>query len=109
MSLDCRLFRKIGEGQIYYYCRNSGVTPTAISLWTDPAETPKEIEHYFKNLSVTAIGPYMARFFGIQEKLYPNFPKCNHPKYKDTNCDAECCKFAPNENWEKCPYFLKKT
>ena len=42
MSLDCRLLRKKGEDQIYYYCRNSGVTPTEISLWTDPVETPKE-------------------------------------------------------------------
>lgn len=67
MSLDCRLFRKSGEDQIYYYCRNSGVTPTEISLWTDPAKTPKEIEHYFKNCNVTTIGPYMAAFFGIQK------------------------------------------
>lgn len=35
MSLDCRLLRKKGEDRIYYYCRNSGVTPTEISLWTD--------------------------------------------------------------------------
>ena len=28
MSLDCRLLRKKGEDRIYYYCRNSGVTPT---------------------------------------------------------------------------------
>ena len=108
MSLDCRLFRKIGKGQTYYYCRNSGVTPTEISLWTDPAEIPKEIEHYFKNLSVTAIGPNMADFFGIQEKLYPNFPKCNHPDFKNTNCIAENCKSAPDRDWTKCPYFKQK-
>lgn len=109
MSLDCRILRKKGEDQIYYYCRNSGVTPTEISLWTDPAGIPKGIEHYFKSCSVMTIGPYMADFFGIQEKLYPNFPKCNHPKYKNTNCLAECCKLAPGEDWEKCPYFQKKT
>lgn len=76
-------------------------------------ETPKEIEHYFKNCSVMIIGPYMADVFGVLEKLYPNFPKCNHPKYKDTNCIAKYCQFAPGpapyKNWEKCPYFLKKT
>lgn len=105
MSLDCRLLRKDGEDQIYYYCRNSGITPTEISLWTDPAEIPKEIEHYFKNCNVMTIGPYMAALFGIKEKLYPNFPKCNHPKYKDTNCIAEYCKFAPYSDWKKCPYF----
>ena len=110
MSLDCRLLRKKGEDQIYYHCKNSGVTPTEISLWTDPAEIPKGIEHYFKNLhSIMTIGPYMAAFFGIQGKLYPNFPKCNHPEYKNTDCFAECCKFAPDEDWEKCPYFKQKT
>lgn len=112
MSLNCRLFRKSGEDQIYYYCRNSGVTPTEISLWTDPAKTPKEIEHYFKNCNVTTIGPYMAAFFGIQKKLYPNFPKCNHPEYGGTSCVAEYCKFAPGrapcKDWTKCPYFPKK-
>ena len=30
--------------------------------------------------------------------------KCNHPEYKNTNCLAECCKLAPGEDWEKCPY-----
>lgn len=67
MSLDCRLLRKDGEDQIYYYCRNSGVTHTEISLWTDPAETPKEIEHYFKNCNVITIGPYMAAFSGFKK------------------------------------------
>lgn len=109
MSLDCRLLRKKGEDQIYYYCRNSGITPTEISLWTDPAETPKEIEHYFKNCNVITIGPEMAIFFGIQGKLYPDFPKCNHPEYKNTRCISEFCKFAPDGDWEKCPYFQKKT
>lgn len=109
MSLDCRLFRKKGEDQIYYYCRNSGVTPTAVSLWTDPAETPKEIEHYFKNLGVITIGPDLARYFRIQDQLYPDFPKCGHPEYKGKECVAESCKFAPESDWEKCPYFPKKT
>lgn len=109
MSLDCRLLRKIGEDQIYYYCRNSGVTPTEISLWTDPAEIPKGIEHYFNKLhSTMTIGPYMATCLGIREKLYPNFPKCNHPDFKNTNCVAEYCKFAPGRDWEKCPFFFKE-
>lgn len=109
MSLDCRILRKEGEDQIYYYCRNSGVTPTEINLWTDPAEIPKEIEHYFKNLGVITIGPEMADFFRIQEKLYPNFPKCHHPEYEGKRCIAEFCKFAPNSDWEECPYFPKKS
>lgn len=75
MSLDCRLFRKSGENQIYYYCRNSGVTPAEISLWTNPAETPKEIEHYFKNLDVITIGPEMAIFFRDSRKIISRFSK----------------------------------
>lgn len=109
MSLDCRILRKKGDDQIYYYCKNSGVTPMETSLWTDPAEIPKEIEHYFKNIDAITIGPEMANFFGIQEKLYPDFPKCNHPEYKNTRCISEFCKFAPDGDWEKCPYFPKKT
>lgn len=75
MSLDCRLFRKSGGNRIYYYCRNSGVTPTEISLWTNPAETPKEIEHYFKNLDVITIGPEMAIFFRDSRKIISQFSK----------------------------------
>nr|DAO50487.1 MAG TPA: hypothetical protein [Caudoviricetes sp.] len=108
MSLDCRLLRKKGDDQIYYYCKNSGVTPMETSLWTDPAEIPKEIEHYFKNIDAITIGPEMAIFFGVQEKLYPNFPKCCHPEYKNTRCIAEFCKLAPDGDWEKCPYFPEK-
>lgn len=109
MSLDCRILRKKGDDQIYYYCRNSGITPTEISLCTDPAEIPKGIEHYFKKCKIMTIGPYMAAFLGIQEKLYPDFPKCNLPEFKDTNCVAEYCNHAPDGDWEKCPYFPKKT
>ena len=112
MSLDCRIFRKKGEDQIYYYCRNSGVRPTEISLWTNPAEIPKEIEHRFKNCGTMIIGPYMAAVFGILEKLYPNFPRCNHPKYEDMDCIAEYCQFAPGrapcKDWTKCPYFKQE-
>jgi hypothetical protein len=109
MSLECRILRKNGDDQIYYYCRNSGVTPTEISLCTDPAEIPKGIEHYFKKCKIMTIGPYMAAFLGIQEKLYPNFPKCNHPKFKDTNCIADSCQFAPGGDWTKCPYFKQES
>lgn len=108
MSLSCRVFRKKGEDQIYYYCRNTGVRPTETNLWTDPTEIPKEIEHYFKNRKIMAIGPYMAAVFGVREKLYPNFPKCDHPKFKNTDCLAECCTLTPHGNWTKCPYFKQE-
>lgn len=72
------------------------------------AEIPKEIEHYFKNRKIMAIGPYMAAVFGVREKLYPNFPKCDHPKFKNTDCLAECCTLAPHGNWTKCPYFKQE-
>ena len=109
MSLDCRILKKFGTDEVYYYCRNNGVTPTEISLWTDPAETPKEIEHYFKNIGMITIGPDMANYFGILDKLYPNFPNCGMPEYKSKPCIGEACGKSPNGNWEKCPYFQKKT
>ena len=111
MSLDCRLLRKKGEDQIYYYCRNSGVTPTEISLWTDPAETPKEIEHYFKNCKIMTIGPRFAITLEIFDKLYPElskFPVCHHPKYEGESCIMDFCGYAPYEDWTKCPYFKQE-
>lgn len=75
MSLDCRILRKKGDDRIYYYCKNSGVTPMETSLWTDPAEIPKEIEHYFKNIDAITIGPEMAIFFGVQKKIISRISK----------------------------------
>lgn len=89
MSLDCRLLRKSGESQIYYYCRNSGVTPTEISLWTDPAEIPKGIEHYFKSCSVMTIGPYMADFFWDSRKTIPEFSKMQSSRIQEYSL---CCR-----------------
>lgn len=107
MSLDCKLLRKEGEDQIYYYCRNSGITPTEINLWTNSTEIPKEIEHYFKNLDIITIGPNMAEYLGIRDRLYPNLylSKCCHPACWDTICIGKLCIFAPDGNWEKCPHF----
>ena len=109
MSLDCRILKKFGTDEVYYYCRNTGVKPHEIALWTDPAETPKEIEHYFKNLGTITVGPDMANYFGILDKLYPNFPNCGMPEYKSKPCIGEACGKAPDGDWEKCPYFPKKT
>lgn len=109
MSLECYILRKFGTDEVYYYCRNSGVTPTEISLWTNPAEISKDIAHYFKNRGVITVGPDFARYFGILDKLYPNFPKCGMAKYNSKICIGESCTYAPDGNWEKCPYFPKKT
>ena len=75
MSLDCRILRKKGDDQIYYYCKNSGVTPMETSLWTDPAEIPKEIEHYFNNIDAITIGPEMAIFFWDSRKIISRISK----------------------------------
>lgn len=109
MSLDCRILKKFGTNEVYYYCRNTGVAPHKVALWTDPAETPKEIEHYFKNLGIITIGPDMARYFGILDMMYPNFPKCGVKEWAGDKCIAESCKYAPGGDWTKCPYFPKKT
>ena len=108
MSLECRILKKIGANEIYYYCRNTGVKPYKVALWTDPAETPKEIEHYFKNLDPITIGPSFAKNLGIFNELYPElfeFPVCHHPKYEGENCIMDYCGYAPCEDWTKCPYF----
>ena len=50
----------------------------------------------------------MARFMGCQNLLYPDWPKpCGHPDYDGKMCIAESCKYAVDDDWEKCPYFQK--
>lgn len=67
MSLSCRVFRKKGEDQIYYYCRNTGVRPTETNFWTDPTEIPKEIEHYFKTAKLWLLGLIWQLFSGFEK------------------------------------------
>lgn len=111
MNLVCRILKKIGTNEIYYYCRNTDVKPHEVALWTDPAETPKEIEHYFKNLDPMTIGPRFAITLEIFDKLYPElskFPVCHHPKYEGESCIMDFCGYAPYEDWTKCPYFKQE-
>ena len=69
-------------------------------------DIPKSIRHYAPDGEPTYYGPDLARCMGIGEVLYPDFPKCGMPgKYNGTNCVAECCKYAVDDDWTRCPYF----
>lgn len=81
MSLDCRILRRITDGNIQYYYRNSGVTPSAVELFDTFEDVPEYIRGYFNKAKIQDVGPDFARFLGIQNKLYPNFPNCGNPDY----------------------------
>lgn len=108
MSLDCRILRRITDGNIQYYYRNSGVTPSAVELFDTFEDVPEYIRGYFNKAKIQDVGPDFARFLGIQNKLYPNFPNCGNPDYLRKRCIAEACKYAPNGDWTKCQYFKQK-
>lgn len=108
MSLDCRILRRTTDGKIQYYYRNSGVTPSIVGLFDKLEDVPEYIRSYFNKAKIQDAGPDFARFLGIQNKLYPNFPNCAHPDYLGKRCIAEACKYAPNGDWTKCPYFKQE-
>lgn len=91
-----------------YYVRNSGVTPMTVDFYSEKEEIPESIRHYAPDGEPKYWGPDMARFMGCQNLLYPNWPKpCGHPDYDGKTCIAESCKYAVDDDWEKCPYFQK--
>lgn len=92
-----------------YRVRNSGVDPVAIDIYEDRDDIPMSIRHYAPYDLPKFVGPDMARFYGILDELYPNFPTCGHPDYFGDKCVAECCQFCVEEgDWETCPYFKKE-
>lgn len=105
MSLDCRILRRMTDGKIQYYYRDSIETPPIIKLFDRLDDIPDSIRCHFDKKEIQDVGPDFACFLGIQNKLYPNFPNCGHPQYPKTRCIAEMCKYAPNKDWTKCPYF----
>ena len=109
MSLDCRILRKKGEEKLWYWFRDASASPIAVRLVESLEDVPTSIRHYFKKLGVITIGPDMARYFGILDEMYPDFPKCGAKEWEGDKCIAEFCQYAPGGDWEKCPYFPKKT
>lgn len=104
MSLSIRYLTN-GTRNIYRV-RNSGVDPVAIDIYENRADIPISIRHYAPTGEPKFVGPDIARFYGILDELYPNFPTCGHPDYLGDKCVAESCKFCVEDgNWKTCPYF----
>lgn len=60
-----------------------------------------KIQYYMQNSGVESAEIILHNF-------YPDFPKCGHPEYTRAQCIAEFCKYAPDADWTKCPYFQRK-
>lgn len=105
MSLNVRWLTN-GKKEVYTVVNSSEKT---FDVYSSIREIPVEIRHYADIIKKpTFCGPDLSRMFGVQEIFYPDFPKvCNHPDYIGKMCIAESCKYAEDDNWEKCPYFPK--
>ena len=79
-----------------------------VELFDTFEDVPEYIRGYFNKAKIQDVGPDFARFLGIQNKLYPNFPNCGNPDYLRKRCIAEACKYAPNGDWTKCQYFKQE-
>lgn len=79
----------------------------SFNVYENRDNIPKGIRHYAPEGKPTLVGPDMAAIFGVQNILYPNFPKCGHPDYIGKNCVAESCRYAEENGYEACPYFDK--
>ena len=69
-------------------------------------DVPESIRHYAPTGEPKFTEPDMARILGVQDVLYPDFPKCKMPGYEDRICIAESCKNA-EPTYKDCPYFDK--
>ena len=102
MSLDIRHVTN-GEKTIYAVTH----TDTGIrEIYSTRDEIPKSIRHYATTGGPKFVEPDTARILGVQDILYPNFPKCKMPGYEDMICIAEACKKA-EPTYRDCPYFDK--
>lgn len=77
-----------------------------VAIYDKKEDIPERIRHYAPDGEPKYWGPDMARIMGCQKLLYPDFPKsCGHSDYSEEVCVAESCKYAPDGDWTKCPYF----
>lgn len=110
MSIDIDI-RYITNGtKNFYYVRKwieeDEKKKNIITIYDKKEDIPENIRHYIPSGEPYYLGPEMARLSACQEILYPDFPKmCGHPKYIGDICIAECCKYAIDGDWTKCPYF----
>lgn len=105
MSIDVRWLTN-GEKEIYWI--RDAVAET-VNIYDSLEQVPKSIRHYAEKIKNPQVcEPDLARYFGVQKELYPDWPKpCGHPDFKGKNCIAEMCKYGgENKEWEKCQYFV---
>ena len=106
MSIDIRHITNGVESG--YYVRNSDITPMTVEFYSKKEDIPESTRHYAPSDEGEPKywGPDMARIMGCQKLLYPDFPQiCGHPEYQGQICVAESCRYAPNSDWTRCPYF----
>ena len=103
MSLNIRYLTN-GK-KTFYIAINSGVTPPEYHAYKTKEEIPECIRHYAPDGDPKFVEPDLAAFWGLLDVFYPGFPNCEHPDYLGKRCIAEACKFAPDGDWTKCPYF----
>lgn len=109
MSVSVKHIKFSKNGKEYYYVRNTGTRPIEYNLYETIEDVPKDIRHLcLEKTEVKEIGPGMANFLGVGKILCPDLPACDHPYFLNTECLAELCRYAPQDDWRKCPYFKKE-
>lgn len=100
--------KHITNGKKEFYYVSDSLNDT-IKIYENKDDIPKHIRHYALDDEPRLWRPDMARIMGIRKQLYPEFPDnaCSESSYKGTDCIAESCKYAPEGDWTKCPYFNK--
>lgn len=84
---------------------------TIFKTYSDISELPDSMRATAKTLKSIYIGPHQANCLGIQEELYPNFPKCGLPFYDESEvheCVSESCIISSSKGYGACPFFDDK-
>ncbi len=105
MAIFTKHIRYSVDGKEYYYIEDYGRRPY---LYEKIEDVPEKCRHLFAKMTeIEEIGPGMANFLGVGKILCPDLPECDHPYFLNTECLAELCRYAPQDDWRKCPYFKK--
>ena len=102
MSINIRYLTN-GEKKIYVV-RHTDTGEREIYNTRD--EVPECNRHYAPTGEPVYTKPDMARILGVQDILYPDFPKCKMLGYESENCIAESCINA-EPTYKDCPYIDK--
>ena len=106
MSLDIRYVTN-GKQKFYRVIDSSAET---FDIYITLEEVPESIRHYAASEILKFCGPDLARFFGVRDILYPDYPNCGLEGYEGKICIAEMCRHADHvmlNGSVDCPYFDK--